>query len=230
MKRRAPDEYVEAFRHRVHAPEGYALRDKLARWAGEIRDTVRDAWPEIPDGIEDRNADVWEPLLAVADAAGGDWPDRARVAAVTLVTESALGGASLGIRLLGDLRTVFGEISTALPTNQIIRALRELDESPWDDLRGKPLDPRGLARRLAEYGVERKTIRIGDTTAKGYRREDFYDAWQRYLTSPPLRDESVTAVTEPEPCRECGQASDHYNGDGVPVCGAHVRMFVEVAP
>ena len=71
MRRRAPHELVEPFRHRLHSPDGFALRDDLSRWAGEIPEGV---WPEMPEGIEDRNADVWEALLAVADAAGGDWP------------------------------------------------------------------------------------------------------------------------------------------------------------
>ena len=43
------------------------------------------ARPDMPLGIEDRNADVWEPLLAIAEAAGGDWPQRAREAAIALV-------------------------------------------------------------------------------------------------------------------------------------------------
>lgn len=73
MRRRAPDELIEPFRHRLHSAEGYAIRDDLSRWAADIPDGV---WPEMPDGIEDRNADVWEALLAVADAAGGDWPKR----------------------------------------------------------------------------------------------------------------------------------------------------------
>ncbi len=71
MRRRAPQEVIEPFRHRVNAEEGHAIRDGLAGWASTIR---VGNWPEMPAGIEDRDADVWEALLAVADAAGGDWP------------------------------------------------------------------------------------------------------------------------------------------------------------
>ena len=75
MRRRARNEKVEPFRARLHEKEGNALRDRLAKWAEHVRELVTDAWPEMPDGVTDRPADVWEPLLAVADAAGGDWPD-----------------------------------------------------------------------------------------------------------------------------------------------------------
>ena len=66
-------------------------------------------WPEMPLGVADRDADVWEAPLAIADAAGGDWPARARAAAVALVAESKASSPSLGIRLLADIRTVFGD-------------------------------------------------------------------------------------------------------------------------
>ena len=80
MRRRGPSEEVQPYRRRVHAPEGYQLRNRLAAWATQIRPML-DTYPPMPDGITDRNADVWESLLSVADAAGGSWPERARVAA-----------------------------------------------------------------------------------------------------------------------------------------------------
>src|SRR5262249_42539760 len=109
MRRRAPNEKVTAFRRRVHAPEGHALRDRLAAWAKKKADVLAAARPEMPPGIEDRDADVWEPLLAIADAIGGDWPERARVAAVALVGAARDAEPSLGIRLLIDIRTIFDQ-------------------------------------------------------------------------------------------------------------------------
>jgi hypothetical protein len=109
MRRRAPNETVIAFRRRVHAPEGDTLRRRLAAWAGKVVDALAAARPEMPPGIEDRNADVWEPLLAIADAIGGDWPERARKAAVALVGAARDAEPSLGIRLLADTKTVFGQ-------------------------------------------------------------------------------------------------------------------------
>jgi hypothetical protein len=181
MRRRAPNEIIEPFRHRVHATEGNALRDALAAWSEEIE---VEGWPEMPVGIADRNADVWEALVAVADLAGGAWPERARRAAVTLVTEVTLTPASLGVQLLTDIQTVFcASTKDHLSTESILNTLNNIEETPWGDLNGKPLDARGLARRLKKYEVRPKTVRDGSATAKGYSRSDFYDAWTRYVTS-----------------------------------------------
>ena len=88
MRKRKPGERVKPFRRRIYEKQGHDLRDRLARWAASIEPSVVRAWPAMPEGIEDRNADVWEALLAVADAAGGIWPTRAREAAIALVKEA----------------------------------------------------------------------------------------------------------------------------------------------
>jgi hypothetical protein len=198
MRRRAPDERIEPYRRRVHSAEGEALRDRLAGWAETVADGLTDAWPTMPDGITDRDADVWEPLLAIADAAGGDWPARARVTAVTLVTDSKRGTPSLGIRLLSDLREVFGG-HEAMTTESILAALHDMIEAPWGDLRGKPLNDRGLATRLRRYDVAPKLVRVGGVVARGYTRESLYDAWQRYLPPTPKSETTKEAVpSQPE--------------------------------
>jgi hypothetical protein len=199
MRRRAPGERVEPYRRRLHQPAGNVLRDRLAEWAADIADAIE--WPDLPAGIVDRDADVWEPLIAIADAAGGDWPDRARAAAVTLVTASHEETPSLGIRLLADLRTVFGGDREAMSTVAILDALHGIEDAPWADIRGKPLDSRGLSRRLNRYQIKSKPCRDGEAVFKGYTREDLHDAWQRYLGLPQERSvTSVTSVT-PNPTR-----------------------------
>lgn len=184
MRRRAPDEKVEAYRRRLHAGEGEQLRDRLSGWAAAIETDLAKARPEMPPGVEDRAADVWEPLLAIADAAGGDWPGLARVAAVTFVTVDQEMPATLGVRLLADIRSAFGE-AEHMATTTLLDALNTVDEAPWGDLRGKPLDARSLSRLVQQYGVKPQTIRLVAGTAKGYRRSDFWDAWQRYLPQSP---------------------------------------------
>jgi hypothetical protein len=193
MRRRHAGEQVEAFRRRLNEAEGWAIRDRLANWAAS--EGINIVWPQLPEQIVDRNADVWEPLIAVADAIGGDWPRRAREAAVALVAEARDAEPSLGIKLLGDLKTVFGD-STEISSKSILRGLLELDESPWGDLKGKPLDERGLASRLRQYGLKSKTIRLADgTTPKGYSRSDLLDVWQRYLPSSAAAATSATSAT-----------------------------------
>jgi hypothetical protein len=197
MRRRAPDEKIEAFRRRVHAPIGEMLCRRLAGWAAAILDEATEARPEMPAGVEDRSADMWEPLLALADIAGGDWPARAREAAKALVAVARDEEPSLNIRLLTDLRIVFGS-EEQLTTKKILAELCLIEDAPWNDLKGKPLSDNQLARRLRQYGVKSKTLRLGiDHFAKGYAREDLHDVWRRYL--PPLADKPVTAVTPVTP-------------------------------
>jgi len=185
MRRRSPNESVEPYRRRLHAPEGHVLRARLADWIGKITSSLALARPEMPPGVEDRAADVWEALLAMASAAGGVWPLRASAAARALVIDARESTPSLGIKLLSDLRLVFGE-SDLLSTESILLALHRMDESPWGDMRGRPLDARGLATLLRPYGVHSKAIRIGESTPKGYARMDLWEAWIRYLGAPAM--------------------------------------------
>jgi hypothetical protein len=192
MRRRARNEKVEPFRARLHEKEGNALRDRLAKWAEQARGFVMGAWPEMPEGVTDRPADVWEPLIAIADAVGGTWPKRARAACLQLVKASqADDKGSLGIRLLCDLRDHIMVGVDRLPTIAIIDRLNALDDAPWADLQGKPLDSRRLSRMLHDYvtadnePIASRNIRTTGGILKGYYSVDLHDAWQRYCP-PPL--------------------------------------------
>jgi len=191
MRRRAPGETVEPFRRRVHELAGTNLAGRLAEWTSSVQYDVTDAWPQMPAGVEDRPADVWEPLLAIADAAGGHWPDTARSACVELCKVAESREASLGVRLLTDLRRVFST-DDRVPTDALLKRLHDLDEAPWGDLRGKSLDARGLARRLSVYGVRSHQFRDAGDKVRGYSIAGdgdgvggLYDPWQRYLSPTP---------------------------------------------
>lgn len=192
MRRRARNEKVEPFRARIHEAEGHKLRDRLAAWAEQARGFVMGAWPDMPDGVADRPADVWEPLLAIADAAGGDWPDRAREACLTLVKASrANDKGSMGVRLLTDLRDHVMLGIDRLPTVAILDRLNAMDDAPWADLNGKPLDNRRLSKMLAEYmtadnePITSRNIKAAGSVLKGYYAADLWDAWARYCPPPP---------------------------------------------
>jgi hypothetical protein len=191
MRRRAPGESVEPFRRRIHTPQAAPIFSMADAWAKSIDEID---WPESPPEIQDRDADVWESLIAIADIIGGPWPERARVAAVALVAASKDAEPSLGIKLLTDCKVVFAH-HEALSSKVLLKELIEIEESPWGDLRGKPLDERGLARRLRQYQIKSTTVRIGQDTPKGYRREDFHDAWARYVDPPPSPARSATSAT-----------------------------------
>jgi hypothetical protein len=186
MRRRAAGERVEPFRQRLHAEDGYRIRNRLSVWSSVVGATVGLAWPQFPIGISDRPAEVWEPLLAVAEAAGGEWPERARQACLALCKAAEDRRVSLGIRLLSDLRIIFGD-AIALHADTILERLIAGEEygldadAPWASLRGEPLSKRRLATILKPYGVSPVKVRVGGLSLQGYRREHLYDAWSRYL-------------------------------------------------
>lgn len=202
MRRRAPNEHVEPFRLREHEPSGHAIRERVAAWASRVGAAVGAAWPAMPEGIVDRPAEVWEPLIAVADAAGGEWPTRARAACVELCRVAADRRVTLGIRLLADLRIVFGD-ADALHTQTLLERLHKPDvygldaDAPWSDLGGKPLGERGLASMLKRYGISSMKVKVHGSALQGYRREHLWDAWQRYL--PPHTPKQAEPVEPVEP-------------------------------
>ncbi|MGN6325724.1 DUF3631 domain-containing protein [Pseudolysinimonas sp.] len=214
MKRRKPGEYVEPYRRRVVAPEAEALYDRLAAWAATHVTDVTDSWPDLPEGIEDRDADVWEPLIAVADAAGGEWPTRARTAAVALVAQAHDRPATLGIRLLSDIKSVIGK-ADRIRSTELLARLHALETAPWASIKGEPIDSRFLSRQLAKYGIPSShTIRFSDAgngadTAKGYLKSDFADAFARYVPEIGHIGHTTDASTSAEGagvpnCTTCG--------------------------
>jgi Protein of unknown function (DUF3631) len=232
MRRRKPGERIDPFRRRVHTPDGHALRVVLAGWAAGAVNELTNAFPEMPEGVEDRDADVWEPLLAVADSIGGTWPKRARDAAVALVAASRDAEPSLGLRLLADLRTVFGNVPE-MRTAAILKALHELPEAPWADLRGKPLNDHSLAARLRQYEVKSRNLVIGDERPKGYLRADLADAWAIYLPSPDKSATSATSAPNTDLSEEkaADSVADVARGDGAETADktAKVADVAEVA-
>ena len=197
MRRMTPNEekQLSSYRPRCDDPMLCKLRDSLAAWAETIGKEAGNAWPKLPRGIINRPAEIWEPLIAIADAAGGDWPKMARAACVHLVEAAKDRRVSLGIRLLGDLRTIFAD-RDAMTTADIIERLTAEDsvlddDAPWASLRGNPIDSRKLASLLKQYDIHSTKVRVGSKPLQGYRREDLWDTWQRYLPSMSVKAEQA---------------------------------------
>ncbi len=182
MRRRRGDEEVQPYRPRDDERALHAVRDRLAAWAEPLEERAAAMRPELPPGVVDRAADVWEPLVILADLAGGDWPQRARAAAVHFIAKAAEAPQSLGVRLLADIRGVFDSAGRhEMPTADLLAALTGIDEAPWGDLRGKPLTAQKLAALLAPYAIRSAQLWAGGRNARGFRRAHFTDAWARYL-------------------------------------------------
>ncbi len=186
MRRRAPSEQVDLYRTRRDAPPLHQLRDRLTGWAREHLKELHHAAPAMP--LEDRAADTWEPLIAIADLVAGDWPERARQAATTMTRAESQQEEdnTASVRLLADLRDLFDQAAAdALYTTTILERLHKLDDAPWADWYGHPLTTRDLAKLLRPYEVESKSVREGGTgeARKGYHRNDLHEPWSRYLST-----------------------------------------------
>ncbi len=195
LRRKLPHESVERLRY-VEPGLFETLAAKLARFAGDHSESVRLARPELPPSLNDRAQDNWEPLLAIADVAGGRWPSWARDAALKL-SGAESPTESIGTELLADIKEVFHTRRVErLPSTDLLTALCEDDEAPWATYnRGKPMSTRQLARKLDGYGIRSRNIRFGMEIRKGYEAEDFKEAWSRYIPLPATPSVSATSAT-----------------------------------
>ncbi len=157
------------------------LQRKCARFVRDHAGEIASAEPAIPRGLTNRAADIWEPLLALADLAGGRWPELARQAAAGL-NARAQAHSPIGSLLLDILMSfVLGE-GDRLFSRTLVERLNGAGERPWMELRkGKGVTETWLAQQLRPYGVHSRTVRIGEQVAKGYMREDFQDVFKRYI-------------------------------------------------
>ncbi|WP_430625658.1 DUF3631 domain-containing protein [Streptomyces sp. NBC_01264] len=192
MRRRRPGESVAAFRSARDIPGLNAVRDRLAAWLTPLHSEATGLQPSMP--VEDRAADTWEPLVAVADLAGGPWPDLARTACRAMTKHEAdqdQDNSGLGIRLLADIRHAFEAEGNppVIRTSRLLDILNKDDETPWPEYTANGLTPRGLQILLKDYGISSANRRFhGDVQAKGFTRQQFTDAWARYCPA-----------TQPEP-------------------------------
>ncbi|MFF2142066.1 DUF3631 domain-containing protein [Kitasatospora sp. NPDC058190] len=197
MRRRAEGETVSPYRSQRDSPGFHEIRDRIARWTAPLGDRALRLEPSMP--VEDRAADTWEPLVIIADLAGGPWPRLARQACRRMVDaevqaeEENLGGA----RILADIRRIFhaNRELDSLTTDQLLRELNDNAEAPWAESARGGLSPRGLGSMLREFGISSGNVRLGDgTQRKGYTRHKFLDAWRRYC--PTVHPITPTATDE----------------------------------
>jgi 5S rRNA maturation endonuclease (ribonuclease M5) len=211
LRRRTPDEPLERFRFREAEAELSPLRATMEAWGREAVGKLRAARPGVPEALDDRAAEAWEPLLAIADLSGGDWPARARAAAVLLSGGPAKGEDGVGVRLLQDIHRVFEEYGAdRLETQALLEALCEDETAPWGDWHGRRLTPQALARLLRPFGIGPCKWREGARVVRGYARGAFEDAFFRYLPQKP---------PQPPQSRQDARFGDFLEPPQTPSCG-----------
>ncbi len=212
MKRRHAGEPVDRLRIRKASEQAIDLGLWLEDWAVRHVGALTDAEPELPEALNDRAMDAWEPLAAIADLAGGEWSARARKAAVALSGNGNEDDATYGTQLLSAIRATM-DGRDKIPTAELLEAINadeELSFGGWND--GKGINASDLARRLKPYDVRPRKIRDGEATVRGYRAADLRDAFLRYAPQGAEQAEHPEHGPEPEP------ATPDKHGDvpGVP--------------
>lgn len=229
MRRKAAGERATNLRHADRAPFEQ-LRSRIARWAADNGEAFEAARPVLPESLENRAGDNAEPLLAIADLAGGRWPAEARHAILQLIG-AATESSSVGEELLSAIKIAFeGTVHDRLGTTELLRSLNGDAEARWATYaRGKEMTPRQLARRLAAFGIKPGMYRIDRSPVRGYERSQFTDAFARYLPTP-----DVTTQQAPPGEARGVTADDAVTVTGVtpeaPVTGCYVTEEDAVTP
>jgi len=193
MRRKLPGEKTE--RLRADVDQGFVpLKARIARWARDNAAKIAATDPAIPDGLTDRQADIWRELLRIADVADNDIGYMARIAARAICDiANAADSGDFATLLLQDLKTMFeSEPSrTSWPSYSIIQYLTAIEGRPWAEYKhGKPLTENGLARLLARFDI--RPLKL-DSNSRGYKLAQFADTFSRYTpvstAIPPLNDD-----------------------------------------
>jgi putative DNA primase/helicase len=211
LRRRLPHETVIRFRA-DRVDDLKMLGRMAARWTRDQFEALRAADPKIPSGVHDRAADNWSPLLAIADEAGGGWPERARRSLQRLTLRADDDNGSIREQLLADIKALFDELERGnmlqifpapeilerdrIRSSDLVKALAEMEDRPWPEwgVKQRPISKTALARLLKPFNISPATHRfkkkvaggkIVSVTEKGYLRSQFDEAFARYLASPP---------------------------------------------
>lgn len=190
LERAKPGELSKRFDSRRVEPEKELCR-KLARFMADNTARLEACDPELPDGAFNRLADNWRPLFAIAEIAGGDWPQRAAAAFIKLTSNEDVDAQGIGTTLLADIRHIFENADVdKLPSATLCNSLAEVEGREWAEWgrARKPISTHQLAKLLRRFHVSPRVIRVGDETPRGYLLADFTEAFARYLPESPSPD------------------------------------------
>ncbi|RLA44422.1 MAG: hypothetical protein DRR42_20505 [Gammaproteobacteria bacterium] len=187
LRRKMPGESVEKLL--LGFKDNYqTFRRKCRRWSEDNFSELTHCKPDIPNVSSDRAQDNWSPMLAIAELAGGAWPDLARAAMLKI--EGGKGGdESIGPELLMDIRAIFEDKGKQkLYSDDLVNVLIDLEERPWCEWRrGNPLTKNSLSKLLKPFGIRSKQVRADTQNKRGYELAQFEDAFARYLPETPVQ-------------------------------------------
>jgi len=191
LRRKMPDESAAKLDIDFES-ECIDIRRMCQRWADDNLDELTITRPGMPKTNNDRMTDNWLPLFAIAEVAGGAWPEKIKQS-----MQKMMGGedSNIGVMLLEDIQEIFNSTERIF-SSDLVDALKEKLDRPWSDWnRGNGLTQNGLARLLKPFSVKSKNMRINEDLKKGYELDGFKDAFKRYIPS----HSSITPVLSVTP-------------------------------
>jgi hypothetical protein len=202
MRRKLRDEKIE---HLMPGRSDHlkTLARKTARWSVDNTERLETANPEISEDLNDRAADNWRPLFAIADMAGSEWPHLSREAASALSGSDEQQDQSMGVKLLADIREAFAaQNADRFLSRDLCRHLAKMEDGPWCEYKhNKSITPPQLAKLLEDFGIKPIRMRASkgknSETARGYWRDNFKEAFARYLPQPAAPDAGDTSIPVP---------------------------------
>jgi putative DNA primase/helicase len=188
LKRRRPDEVIAPFR--FDQTKGLERLARMAvRWTTDNLEKIKNTDPPMPTTLQNREADNWRPLLAIADVAGGAWPIRAREIAQSLNASNRKSEQSAGVMLLEDIALYFkSQEKRQVSSNALAMFLNSLEGRPWSEWKGgKAITQKAIANLLAPFEIAPVEKRVGHQVLRGYQIEQFEDAFARYVSKGPTQ-------------------------------------------
>ncbi len=180
MQRKTQAEKCERFR----SLQALEFKRKCARFVKDHAQAIAAATPELPPELNDRAADIWEPLFALADLAGGHWPALARNAALALSAQAQETNPITS--LLADITLAFLEHGgERLFSGDLVDMLNAKMDRPWTVLtRNKPITEMWLAMQLSKYDIRPRMLRINGSQNRGYELDRLWETLKRYAPGP----------------------------------------------
>jgi hypothetical protein len=167
----------------------------------------------MPDELDDRAQDSYESLVAIADMAGGEWPERARAALVVLRLAAAESPKeSQGVRLLRDINLFVERLAKMerIATHDFLAWLYEHGEQPYEDWWGESSGKkaaRRLALALGEYDVKPVRWKVAGESFRGYETAPILSMVSLYAPNTTPNDAAPDLQDFSEDCNDAAQGS-----------------------
>jgi hypothetical protein len=166
------------------------IKSDIEKWGDERGEELKKKIEigELPNimlqALSGRQIDVWEPMCQIASFANNEWQDRVLNAALHYSEFNNQNTPSKNVMILETIRDCFNENNVdKLSSSEILEYINKKDE--WKNGAWEKFDFRKLAKLARDFGLAGPaSFRSGTSTEKGYLRDNFMPAFDKYLLLP----------------------------------------------